>query len=303
MTGIPAESLPPGRWAVAVSGGADSVALLRLLVDRADVRPVVVHLDHGLRGDESDADAAFVRGLAARFGLPFEVRRLTDADCADVPNPSARYRAARLAWFHDVARPHACDGIVLAHHADDQAETVVLRLLRGRSLATLGGMRPVQRLANGLALYRPLLAVRRADLRAYLLAIGQPWREDSSNTSPVYRRNALRQWLAGRPDLTPALLRLADASRQWQAKLFATAPHLGDAFDVAALRVPLPEAEHAVRTWLVTQGCPVDRVSLTVCRRLIDQATNAGASPRQHYPGGVLVRRRARRIDVVPPVS
>ena len=134
-------ALPTGRWAVAVSGGADSVALLLLLHGRPDLALHVVHLDHQTRGDDSTADAAFVADLAARLGLPVTVARRSDVEHGDVlRNPSARYRQARLALFRRVVAEHGLAGVILAHHAGDQAETVMLRILRGGGSRTLVGM-------------------------------------------------------------------------------------------------------------------------------------------------------------------
>ncbi|MGC4030636.1 MAG: tRNA lysidine(34) synthetase TilS [Tepidisphaeraceae bacterium] len=372
--------VPPGRWAVAVSGGADSVALLRAMATRPDCQLVVAHLDHQLRGEESAADANFVQDLANKLGLPCETGLRADwpssppplegggggrgsprrcgidaakiaADPSPQPSPSrgkgargnasARYRASRYLFFADVVRRHDCQGVLLAHHADDQAETVLLRLARGRSLAGLGGMAAVATM-NGLVIRRPLLGVRRSELREYLVSLNQPWREDSSNTTLKYRRNVIRRWLADvdaapvpspvysrervrvrvcflsaeeygpHPNplpaipgegtsLVPALLRLAAAAQRWRAKLDAQSPQLAAAFDCRQLRgIALPFAEHAARRWLVAHGAPPDRVSPADCRHLVEQVTDVAKPSRRHYPGGLLVRRRAGRVDVIP---
>ncbi|HEX8325148.1 MAG TPA: tRNA lysidine(34) synthetase TilS, partial [Tepidisphaeraceae bacterium] len=275
-------ALPVGRWAVGVSGGADSVALLRLLAGRGNGSVVVAHLNHHLRSADSDADAVFVQRLGERLNVPVEIGHLgaskeitgksehharqiapnnANTETPRPPrNPSARYRAARFAFFAAVVARHRLDGVVLAHHADDQAETVLLQLRRGRGLAFLGGIAPHATI-NGLPIHRPLLGVSRQALRDYLSSIGQPWREDASNASTRYRRNVLRQWLAERPALTPMLLRLADASRRWRATLDVRAPRLDESFSCDALRVPPPLAEHAARRWLTARGAPHDRVS------------------------------------------
>src|SRR5687767_13247587 len=106
--------VPSGRWAVGVSGGADSVAMLLLLRDRADLALHVAHLDHQIRGDASKADAEFVKALAERLGLPCTIARRDQLEIAipDLPpNPSARYRAARLALFRNVAAAHGLQGV------------------------------------------------------------------------------------------------------------------------------------------------------------------------------------------------
>ncbi len=186
--------VPPGAWAVAVSGGADSVALLMLLHARADLSLHVVHLDHQTRCGESATDAAFVSDLSHRHNLPCTIRRRSEIESTmdSLPqNLSARYRAARMELFKQVVQSHNLQGVILAHHADDQAETILHRILRGSGPATLAGMSSSTMLAT-LRLLRPLLHVSGTDLRAFLTEIGQAWREDSSNASPNYLRNRLR---------------------------------------------------------------------------------------------------------------
>src|SRR4051794_1089672 len=125
---MPLAPIPAGRWAVGVSGGAGSGALLFMLYDRASNAPgelaaSVVHLDHETRGMASAADADFVRELAGRLGLPCTVGRRSEIEptLGELPpNPSARYRAARLALFRRACAGHGLNGVILAHHADDQ---------------------------------------------------------------------------------------------------------------------------------------------------------------------------------------
>ncbi len=181
-------AVAPGSWAVGVSGGADSVALLLLLCERPDLHLHVVHLDHQTRGDASTGDARFVVELSKRLGLPctLALRSDVEATMADIPaNDSSRYRAARLALFRRVARDHALGGVLLAHHADDRAETILHRLLRGSGPAGLSPLELVTDL-GGLRIVRPLLEARADEIRRYLTRIGQPWREDASNASDAY---------------------------------------------------------------------------------------------------------------------
>ncbi len=187
-------ALPPGIWAIGLSGGADSVALAHLLLNRGDLRIHLVHLDHELRGSESSGDAKFVRELAQKWNVPATIVRRSEIEPSlrDLPeNPSARYRAIRLGLFGRVIAEHQLSGVILAHHADDQAETVLLRLLRGSGISALGGM--TQRtVVSGVLIVRPLLHVTREDLRAYLTHHGIAWREDASNQSDDYLRNRVR---------------------------------------------------------------------------------------------------------------
>jgi tRNA(Ile)-lysidine synthetase-like protein len=221
--------LPRGKTLlVAVSGGADSVALLRLLVDinRSDFwrwKLVVAHISHGIRGRPGTADARFVKALAKKLHLPFAQKSLRLGKHAS----EAAARDARLAALAALAKSHHAAGVVMAHHADDQAETVLLRILRGTGVEGLAAMSPLTTL-RGLRIYRPLLAVRRTDLRATLAALKQPWREDETNSAPRYTRNRIRHELlpaleAIAPAAVPALTRLAHlAADTWQVVETAT---------------------------------------------------------------------------------
>ncbi len=180
---------------LAVSGGADSVALLRLLhaINRSNHwhwSLQVAHIDHGIRGPASSADAAFVRALATSLDLPCITKRLRLPKTAS----EATARTARLRALRSIAASTHSTAVVLAHHADDQAETVLLRLLRGTGIDGLAGMKPSITL-DGLTLLRPLLTLRRNALRAYLTELQQPWREDESNHTNAYLRNRLRSIL------------------------------------------------------------------------------------------------------------
>lgn len=202
---------PGGRIGVAVSGGIDSVALLRLLLElRPELGIVlsIVHFNHKLRGAESDADQEFVANLAREHDLEFH----TDSD--DVAAQAAEEhisveavaRELRYGFFRYLlgeesqdARPAAkLNKVVTGHTLDDQAETVLLRLIRGTGLKGLGGIYPrilieddTQEISGEIV--RPLLAFRHRDLERYLRELNQPWRDDSSNASVKFTRNRLRQ--------------------------------------------------------------------------------------------------------------
>ena len=258
--------------------------------------PHVVHLDHELRGEDSTADAAFVADLAGRLGLPSTIAHRSDLPPDPATNPSARYRRARLALFRQAVDRHGLSGVVLGHHADDQAETVLARLLRGGGVTTVTGMSPVTTLA-GVTVVRPLLGTPSADLRAYLDRLRQPWREDASNASPAYQRNRLRPILRDRPDLRDALLALASAAAAIRGWLASAAPPLAESFAVAELAgLPAPVAEYAAGRWLAARGADVDAVNAADRRRLVDMATDPTAPRRWTFPGGVVVRRSRGRI-------
>jgi len=189
-------TLRPGeRIGVAVSGGADSVALLRLLLESRQALGIVVcvvHFNHRLRGKDSDADEKFVAKLATAHGVEFFVAR------EDVGAKAKRERAnledagrrARSRFFSELVKSGRVSRIAVAHTADDQAETVLAHILRGTGLAGLAGIHP----EAGVA-FRPLLKVRRAELRAYLRAKGQTWREDKTNKDTARTRARIRHQL------------------------------------------------------------------------------------------------------------
>jgi tRNA(Ile)-lysidine synthase len=294
------DTVPPGAWAVGVSGGADSVALLRLLCDRADLRLVVVHLDHETRGGASTQDAAFVERLAAELNRPAVVARRSEIEpqLARLPrNQSARYRAARLALFAQVVRDQRLLGVILAHHADDQAETVLQRLLRGAPAAGLAGMSP-SATVGGLRILRPLLSANCTALRALLEARGQAHREDASNASDDYQRNRVRKLLADRPGLRTALLDLARAGAAWRDWVIATAPELPERFAIARLAdLPDPLARESAKRWLVARGAPADGLTGGAVDRLIAMCADASTASRGQFPGGLTVRRRRGVVE------
>lgn len=178
---------------VGVSGGADSVALLDILV-RLDLglNLIVAHLNHSLRGEESDGDEAFVEELASRYGHPCVVRRVDVASLAAAERLSLEDagRRARYAFFAETANEFGAAAIAVAHHRDDQAETVLMRLLRGAGGSGLSGMA-----GWSGRIRRPLLRVSRADLELYLQDRGLVWRNDSSNSDTDFLRNSIRHEL------------------------------------------------------------------------------------------------------------
>jgi tRNA(Ile)-lysidine synthetase-like protein len=205
------------------------VALLLLLAQRADLKLHVVHLDHQTRGDESTGDAAFVRELARQLKLPATIacRSEIEAGMGELPaNPSSRYRAARLALFRQVVEAHHLAGVILAHHADDQTETVLHRLLRGSGPAGLAAMDSSTDLGE-LRIVRPLLTTTRQTLREFLADRNQAWREDASNAGDDYLRNRLRRWLGSEPDMAAELLELGQACRGLRDWVRSAAPRLG----------------------------------------------------------------------------
>lgn len=191
-----------------LSGGADSVYLLLRLLDQGET-VVAVHVNHGLRGERSDGDELFVRALCAEKGVALRVYRAHPPE-----NPGEGWaREARYAFFRQAAGETGADTIALAHHRDDQAETLLLHLLRGSGLRGLSGMAQESEW-DGLRIRRPLLGMGREEIRAELLRRGQSWREDDSNADTRYLRNAIRQEIMPRLEaLAPgAARRIASAA-------------------------------------------------------------------------------------------
>ena len=186
---------PRRRIGLAVSGGADSVALLALMAGLQASHgfdAVVLHVDHGLRPDSAD-DARFVESLAASYGLPFHALRTRERRLRGESLEMAA-RRVRLAFFARMTTVLGLDAIATGHHADDVAETFLLRLARGSGPDGLAGLKPVSHV-DGVTFIRPLLNVRDADLRSFLSERGIAWREDSTNADTSIPRNNVRHMI------------------------------------------------------------------------------------------------------------
>ncbi len=212
------------RLLVAVSGGSDSMALLRLLAAHPELGPshlTAVHVNYGLRGRDSIRDEAWVRKTCLQLGVPLRVRRIRKPRSFP-PGLSLQdwARKARYGYFSQTARHCRAWGCATAHHLEDQAETVLDRVIRGTGIRGLGAMRELTSLrtdSGALKVWRPLLGFSKGDLRAVLRGLGQGWREDRSNRSMDYRRNILRNDILPRlrrlnPDLDQGLARLAETA-------------------------------------------------------------------------------------------
>lgn len=182
------------RIAVAVSGGADSVFLLHALHELG-LAAAVLHVNHALRGAESDSDEAFVRTLAQSLSLPVHVL----AAPVEPGNIEQEARRARYEFFAEHIAQGTCDAVATGHTLDDQAETVLHRFLRGAGTAGLSGIRP----ATESHIIRPLLELRRDDIRRWLNERGVAWREDTSNQNLAIQRNRIR--LQHLPELAASL--------------------------------------------------------------------------------------------------
>lgn len=282
---------------VACSGGADSIGLLVLAAD-AGLVPTAVHVDHRLRSD-SAADADVVAAAAATLGVEW---RSVSVDVGPGGNLEARARGARYDVLHAAAVELGATAILVAHTADDQAETVVLNFLRGSGSAGLAGMAR----RRGM-IVRPLLHLRRAELRALVTARGLRVVDDPTNTDTRWRRAWVRHEVlpelarGAARDLVPVLVRQADLLRAESDLLDA----LGDALlaeatsvsgdDAVRARVlaaaPVPIARRALRRWL---GSPPP--SASDIERVLDVVR--GVATGTELAGGRRVRRSDGRLSV-----
>jgi tRNA(Ile)-lysidine synthase len=221
------------------------VALLRALAERSGELGLVLHaahLHHGLRGDEADADLAFARALAAELGLPFHETRVDVPAEARANAESGKAaesieeaaRRLRYGWFRQLLASGEVDAVATAHTRDDQAETVLAKFLRGAWTEGLSGIHSVVEFPEGRIL-RPLLGATRAEVEAFLHALGQSWREDSSNRHLTFTRNRIRHELlplleTWNPQLREHLAQMAVLARDeeawWQDETARLAPQL-----------------------------------------------------------------------------
>lgn len=285
---------------LAVSGGGDSIALLRLAVEWAKgrTRLMAVTVDHGLR-PEAAQEAHFVAQLCAQLGVPHTVLRWQGWD--GTGNVQDQARRARFDLIAEWATGQGIVDVALAHTQDDQAETLVMRLARSAGVDGLAAMGVRQ--VKGVRFHRPLLPVRRADLRRVLHDLGQAWVEDPSNDDPNYERVRVRQRMGALADLgltTEALADVADHMAQarealdWAVHGFARQHLTMQGPDVQIDRaafLPLPQELQRrllahVLTWLSAAAYPPRRLPLSQMMQAVrDQA-------RMTLHGGVMTHRK-----------
>jgi tRNA(Ile)-lysidine synthase len=316
-----------GGLVVAVSGGPDSVALLRALLavrpPRSDEKMIVAHLNHGLRGAESDADAAFVCGLQTQLAgtnpaLEMRCEAVDVAASARVEhaNLEAVARRLRYDWLAKVARETDARWIATGHTADDQAETVLHRLLRGTGLQGLRGIAARRMLAPDLEVVRPMLGVTRAEVMEYLESEQQPFCVDATNEDLRFTRNRIRHQLLRHlvrrynPEISKVLCRLAEQAEgayrhvasQAQALLVEVElPRAGKLliFDRLCLSVaPRRLVCEMFRLVWAREGWPTGRMSFAAWERIADAAQ--GNAARVDLPGGILVRCKERVVQLGP---
>jgi tRNA(Ile)-lysidine synthase len=324
--------LKPGmRLAVGLSGGADSVALLRVLAARSAELGLVLHaahLHHGLRGAEADEDLAFCRELTTGLGVPFheahvDVAAAAQADLAAGKQTETIEEAARrlrYQWFHKLMAEVPLDGVATAHTLDDQAETVLAKFLRGAWTEGLAGIHPKLEGAEGV-IVRPLLGTRRSEIEQYLQGIGQSWREDSSNRHLTFTRNRIRHELLPllqewNPKLKEHLAQMAELARDeeawWDAEVARIAPQMlleglpvrgggraaGDvdsrAFDVTRLRALAPALQRRLLRYAALQLEAAPDFEATEALRLL--ALEGRAGQKLELAQGLHAERTAREL-------
>jgi len=294
-------------YLVGVSGGHDSVSLLEMLIREGFSRLVVCHLNHQLRGPESEADEAFVRQLAHSHDLPIELGR-TDVSAEAASHGlslEAAGRQARLRFFACCARARQTSHVFLGHHADDQAETVLLHVLRGSGLAGLGGMEEVAHI-DSLILLRPYLTLRKRELPPP----GQ-YREDPSNDSAAFLRNRLRHDVlpairrALDHDPVPALVRLADIARGEDRLLEElTSDAMNAVLEDHRLKTPAlsalspPLQRRVLLRWLSEEGIPDCGFEEVESIRALLRHTRPQDPAQVNLPGDHHVRRREKRLHL-----
>lgn len=312
---IAAEGLlaPGERCVLGVSGGPDSMALLHVLAElgkRSGWMLVAAHVDHGLRPGEAEAEADLVRGAAGRLGVLFTQARVDVRSWAEKRGLSIEHAARDLRYdfFEQVARQHGAGKIVVAHTADDQAEEVLLRLIRGSGRAGLAGMAPCR--DNRIA--RPFLNIGKQEILAYLAETGTAFCEDSSNRQRIFLRNRIRldllPWL--KKHFNPAIersLRERAAIFRAEEELLATLARVAcesvlqeetGPEPVLVLRLPefarqpLALERRVLESACWRMGCRPTFRQIEQLRRL----SGAGEGALLHLPSGLRVRRQGQEL-------
>jgi tRNA(Ile)-lysidine synthase len=298
--------VPGERVLVAVSGGADSVGLLLTLNElrrKLGIELVAAHVNHRLRGADADADEAAAETAARRLGVPFARCDIGGRLTGDSSNLEARARRLRYAALRRLAAAHDCARIATGHTLDDQAETVLMRLVRGAGVRGLAAIRPRRR--DGIV--RPLIDTRRAALRAVVEQADLPFRHDASNDDPRFLRTQVRQRVLPllaelNPAVAEACANLAASARaeraavaRWADAELASADAEGKLPVVWLAAQPAEARALLIRRWLVRAGVPRRRVDRRHVRAAVALALATEGRGEVHLPlGWVLGRSRGQ---------
>ncbi len=306
------------RWLVAVSGGPDSMALLRVALLAAQEQATEItcgHIDHQLR-PESGTDSEWVQQQCAALGVRCLMEKIElPAQDGQRTAIEEQARHARYAALTRMARTVEATSVLTGHTADDNAQTVLHHLFRGTGLRGLSGIPEVRTLDAGLLLWRPLLSIRREAILACLSELHQPSLTDSSNASDAFTRNRVRcellPWLERElnPRSVEALVRLAEQAAEQQSWIESEAERLlTDALiepatevirlqrSVLAAAHPVLARECFVRLW-VHQNWPRQAMTAEHWHRLVEVCQDHGP-PAVQMPGGIDVRRRGQILVV-----
>ena len=301
------------RVGVAVSGGADSVFLLHVLMELApkwNLALHVVHVEHGIRGEASKADAEFVRALAERFGLRFHLREVDIPGSDD--NLEQAARRARQAFFQELIAEDQLDRVATGHTRSDQAETVLYRIVRGSGLSGLAGILPV----TDAGVVRPLLELTRDQIVDSLKAEGATWREDETNLDRAFARNRIRHDVlpllreALNPQVETAFANLAtlaqDEEAAWDAELERRdlvtfgSPLILNANKLVGL--PAALARRVVRRAIEQVKGDLRQIDFAHVERVLDMSRSSEGHDRVILPG-VDILRSFEWIRLMRPAS
>lgn len=291
-----------GRYLIGVSGGRDSMALLHGVYLLGYRKLIVCHLDHGLRGAAARADARLVEKQAKKLGLTFEGLRVDTRHAATREKKSLEHAARdlRYTFFASCAKKHRCRRLFLAHHADDQEETILHNFLRGSGAAGLAGMQEITR-RNGLTLIRPLLKITRKEISSFVKEHGIPFREDASNADSSHTRNRLRhEVLPAIRHVTgeasrDAILRAAEILHEENVWMESLLPHFEKRLSCRTLRtMPLGMQRRVVWRWLQKLGIP--QAGFAETSRVLTLLNDGSGPARASLPGDFTARRRSGAI-------
>jgi tRNA(Ile)-lysidine synthase len=299
---------PSKRYLIGVSGGRDSIALLNLLVEFGYKKLVLCHLNHQLRGAASRSDARFVEKVARDLGLDCEIGSTDVGVLAKRSKLSIETAArfARLAFFVEVARRRRCPRIFLAHHADDLVETALLNLFRGAGPAGVAALRGVSVYRIGdtkLTIIRPLLAIWRKAIDAYISQQRLAFREDKTNVRLDSSRNRIRHRILpyiektfGR-DVRNAIWRTAVIWADEEALLDSMLPSAGVKLDVGPLReLSVALQRRALLRWLQQRETP--NITFDLVERIRTLLEPSSLTAKVNLPGNRYVRRQAKKIFI-----